>query len=637
MKKFTMKTKLILTGVMMIALGNCLRADAVEPVVQLKAQSFPLNHVRLLDSPFKEAQDLNKAWLLKLDMDRMLWAYYERAGLPTKGERYGGWAKRDCVGHETGHYLSACALMYASTGDEEFKKRVDYMVAQIAKVQAKHGDGYAGPMRPEVWKTAFSGAIKSDAWGMCGGYVPWYVIHKTYAGLIDAYVNAGNKQALEVACKFADWAKKGTDNLTDEQFQKMLQCEFGGMGDSLVELYALTGNKDYLLLAKRFDHNVVLDPLAAKKDELTGTHLNTNLPKILGAARTFEMTGEHRYETIANFFWDSVIDSRTFAPGGMDVRERFIAPGEEAKRLEWNNSETCGVYNMLKLSRHLFGWQPDARYMDFYERALYNIILGSQDPDSGGHTYFNPLRPGHFKIYSTPFDSMWCCSGSGYENHSKYADTIYFHDADSLWVNLFIPSELKWQEKGVMIRQETGFPQKDTTTITVSTRQAQKFTVRIRVPSWATEAPLVAVNGEKQAVEAKPQSYLALSRTWKNGDKIKVQFPMKLHLRTARDDKASVVVMYGPLVLAGELGREGMPDNVCCENHKAEAGNKAPPVPVLVGIGQDPAAWLKRDPGEPLRFRTVGVGKPEDVSLIPLADLHHQRYTVYWKTMPAAE
>ena len=260
---------------------------------------------------------------------------------------------------------------------------------------------------------AFSGVIKSDAWGMCGGYVPWYVIHKTYAGLIDAYVNAGNKQALEVACKFADWAKKGTDNLTDEQFQKMLQCEFGGMGDSLVELYALTGNKDYLLLAKRFDHKVVLDPLAAKKDELTGMHLNTNLPKILGAARTFEMTGEQRYETIANFFWDSVIDSRTFAPGGMDVHERFIAPGEEAKRLEWNNSETCGVYTMLKLSRHLFGWQPDARYMDFYERALYNIILGSQDPDSGGHTYFNPLRPGHFKIYSTPFDSMWCCSGSG--------------------------------------------------------------------------------------------------------------------------------------------------------------------------------------------------------------------------------
>ena len=368
--------------------------------------------------------------------------------------------------------------------------------------------------------------------------------------------------------------------------------------------------------------------MAEKKDELTGKHVNTLLPKIIGAARMYELTGQQRDATIASFLWDSVIDVRTFALGGMDLGERFCAPGEEAKNLSWNNCETCAVYNMMKLTRHLFSWQPDARHMDYYERALYNTILGSQDPDSGGFTYFNSLRPGHFKVYSVPFDSMWCCMGSGMESHSKYADTIYFHDADTLWVNLFIPSELQWQAKGVTIRQETGFPGKDTTTLKIATKQAQKFNVKIRVPYWATQKPQVAVNGEKQAVDAKPQSYLTLTRTWKDGDTIKVQLPMGLRLQPARDDKTHVAVMYGPLVLAGELGREGMPESDCSGNNVAHANNKAPVVPALVGASQVPSAWLKRDPGEALRFRTVGVGKPKEVSLIPLANLHHQRYTV---------
>jgi len=630
-----MRTTLLLTVVFAAVLSDGLFAAAAEPAVPIKAQPFSLNQVRLLDSPFKKAMEINKAYLLKLDADRMLWPFHERAGLPTKGQRYGGWAQKDCVGHESGHYLSACALMYASTGDGEMKRRVDYLVSEMAKVQEKHGDGYAGSMRPEIWKKAFSGDIVADAWGMCGGYVPWYVLHKTYAGLIDAYVNAGNKQALEVACKFADWAKKGTDNLNDEQFQKMLSCEFGGMNEVLANLYALTGNKNYLLLARRFDHKAIVDPLAEKKDELTGKHVNTQVPKILGSARLYELTGQPRDATIAGFFWDRAVNARSFAPGGVDLRERFCTPGEEATRLGWNNCETCAVYNLLKLTRLLFGWQPDAAFMDYYERALYNTILGSQDPDSGGFTYFNSLKPGHFKIYSVPFDSMWCCVGSGVENHSKYGDTIYYHNEDTLWVNLFIPSELDWKDKGVKIRLETKFPEEDTVTIAVSAVKPQKFAVNIRVPYWVTQGLQVAVNGQKQTVEAKPQSYLTLSRTWKDGDTIKVQLPMGLHLRPARDDKSLVVVMYGPLVLAGELGREGMPDNDCNSNNTAHSGDKAPPVPELVGASQNPSAWLKRDPGTPLRFRTVGVGKPMDVSLIPLANLHHQRYTVYWKTMPA--
>jgi len=266
-------------------------ADAVEPAVPIKARPFSLGRVRLLDSPFKKAMEINKAYLLKLDADRMLWPFHDRAGLPAKGERYGGWEQRDCVGQTSGHYLSACSLMYASTGDQEIKKRVDYLVSELAKVQQKHGDGYAGAIRTEVWKKTFSGNIEVHQWGLGGGYVPWYVLHKTYAGLIDAYVHAGNQQALDVARTFADWAKKGTDNLDDEQFQKMLRCECGGMNESLANLYSLTGNKDFLALARRFDHKVIIDPLAERKDELEGKHVNTQIPKIIGAARLYELAG----------------------------------------------------------------------------------------------------------------------------------------------------------------------------------------------------------------------------------------------------------------------------------------------------------------------------------------------------------
>ncbi len=632
-----MRTKLMLAVVLVAVLSSCLLAAPVKPAIPIEAKPFALNQVRLLDSPFKKAMEINKAYLLELDADRMLWAFHERAGMPTKGERYGGWEKRDCVGQTSGHYLSACALMYASTGDEEIKKRVDYMVGELAKIQEKHGDGYAGSMRTEVWKKTFAGTIKVHQWGLNDGYVPWYVLHKTFAGLIDAYTHTGNKQALDVAGKFADWAVKGLAKLTDEQFQQMLRCECGGINESLANLYALTGNKSFLALARRFDHKVIIDPLAEEKDELEGKHVNTQIPKIIGSARMHELTGTERDATIARQFWDLAVNTRSFAPGGVDLRERFCAPGDEASKLDWNSCETCCVYNMLRLTRHLFGWKPDAAYMDYYERGLYNHILGSQDPDSGGVTYFYSLRPGHFKIYSSPTDSMWCCVGSGMENHSKYGETIYFHNDDTLWVNLFIASELDWKAKGAKIRQETKFPEEDTTTITISTRKPQKLAVKIRVPYWVEKGVEVAINGKKETVEAKPQSYLTLSRTWKDGDKIQVKLPMGLHLRRARDDEKRVVVMYGPLVLAGELGREGMPASDCCPGNTSHSGNMAPPVPVLVLASDDPADWIKPVEGEPLKFRTVGVGKPRDVSLMPLGLLHHQRYTVYWETMTPDE
>ena len=632
-----MRMKRMLTVVLVAVLSNCPLADAAEPAVAIEARPFALGRVALLDGPFKKAMEINRAYLLKLDADRFLWPFHERAGMPTKGKRYGGWEKLDVVGHTSGHYLSACALTHAATGDAELKKRVDYMVAEIAKAQAKHGDGYAGSVRTEVWKTTFSGQIKVHKWGLGGGYVPYYVLHKTYAGLIDAYTHAGNKQALDVARKFADWAKKGTDKLTDEQFQKTLRCEYGGMNEAMANLYAITGNKDYLSLAGRFDHKEIFGPLEARRDELQGKHVNTQLPKIVGAARMYELTGEKRYATIARFFWDRAVETRSFAPGGVDFHEHFRAAGEEAKFLNWDSCETCVTHNMLKLTRHVFGWRPDARYMDYYERALYNHILGSQDPKSGGVTYFHSLKPGHFKTYSTPFDSMWCCVGTGIENHAKYGDTIYYHNKNTLWVNLFIPSRLDWKERGATVRQETEFPRQDTTTITVSTKKQQELSIRIRIPYWATKGAEVRVNGREEKVQAKPQSYLTLARAWKDGDRIEVRLPMSLHLYRARDDKNLGVVMFGPLVLAGELGREGMPKTLCVTNNKQYSGDPVPPVPVLVTDLKDPAAWVKRTGDKDLRFRTQNVGKPTDVSLIPLHELHHQRYTVYWKLLTPAE
>ena len=604
----------------------------VAPKAEVVARPFNLGQVKLLPSKFEDAMKVNQKYLLELDADRMLWPYHERAGLPIKGKRYGGWARKDVVGQISGHYISALSLMYASSGDKQFKDRVDYMVSEIAKAQEKHGDGYTGPVRTEVWEKIYSGDLKAHKWGVGGGYVPWYVLHKTFAGLIDAYFHTDNKQALEVVIKLADWAKKGTDNLDEAQFQDMLRAEHGGMSESLAHLYAITGNKDYLTFAQRFDHKEILEPLENKEDKLAGYHVNTQFPKILSAARLYELTGEGGYGTAVNFLWDRVIDTRIMAPGGVDIQEHFYKAGEESQHLHWNSSETCSVYNMLKLTRSAFSWNPSAKKMDYYERALYNQILGSQDPDSGGMTYFYNLKPGHFKIYSTPFDAMWCCVGTGIENHSKYADSIYSHSDDSLWVNLFIPSELDWKEKNLSVRMETEFPADNTISLTFDAKKPEGLHLKIRVPYWAKEGAKVAINGKIEDVEATPESYLTISRKWKTGDKVLVRFPMSLHLRPARDKKDLVTVMYGPLVLAGELGSKDMPKDIS-SNQKAHSRDESPEVPVLqIDVDKDPGSWLEQVPGDTLRFKTVGVGKPNDVTMIPLSDLHHQRYTVYWET-----
>jgi len=590
--------------------------------------AFNLKQVRLLDGPFKKAMELDRKYLYDLDSDRLLHMFRVTAGLPSSAKPLGGWEKRELRGHTMGHYLTACALMYASTGDEKLRAKADAIVAELAKCQKAFGNGYLSAFPEE--------GIKKVIYSTGGYWAPWYTLHKIFAGLIDMNTHCGNKQALKVAKGMADWAKRHLDKLNEEQTQQMLRVEFGGMNEVLCNLYAVTKNPEHLALARRFDHKAVFEPLAGFQDKLTGLHVNTQVPKIIGAAREYELTGERHYYNIATFFWDQVVDARSYCTGGTSNHEHwYTEPYVLAKELSPATQETCCTYNMLKLTRHLFCWNPDARYADYYERALFNSILSTQDPETGMMMYFVPLASGYWKIFNTPNDSFWCCTGTGIENHAKYGDSIYFHDSNGVYVNLFIASELNWPDKGVRIRQETNFPEQEGTTLIIKARKKAELALHIRIPYWARKGVTVRINGEKQKIRSEPGSFLALNRTWKDGDRVTVDMPMSLHLHRMPDDPGLAAIMYGPLVLAGELGTEGLePKTVYAENQGFLRNYKVEPGPTLIADANDLDAWIKPVEGKGLTFRTVGAGKPHDVTLIPYHKLFGQRYAIYWRINP---
>ncbi len=597
----------------------------------IKVKPFDLKEVRLLDSVFKENMERDQHYLLELQPDRFLHSFRVTAGLSSDAEPYGGWEMPtgELRGHSLGHYLSACSLMYASTGDEAFKKRADYIVAELAKCQdALPSQGY-NPGFLSAYPEEFFERVerRQSVWA------PYYTLHKILAGLFDAYQHTGNQQALTILNKMADWLTFRISKLTDEGIQIVLLNEFGGMNEVLANLYGVTGKPEHLKLSLAFNDSVVLDPLAHHEDRLDRMHANTQIPKAIGAARQYELTGENRYHDIAQFFWERVALHRSYVIGGHSDDELFFPVNRFSQHLSSVTAETCNTYNMLKLTRHLFSWEPSARLMDFYERALFNHILGSQDPKTGMMLYFSSLRPGHVKIYNTPENSFWCCTGTGMENHAKYGETIYFHDDNSLYVNLFIPSELTWDEKGITLRQETTFPDADTTRLTFHCKQPVKLALKIRYPSWA-KGFRVSVNGEPQTVEATAGSYGTIEREWQDGDRLDIQLPMSLYLEALPDDANKVAVLYGPIVLAGALGTQDMPDVYNPDYHTREAlVNRwpAPPVPVLVGSGDAVLAGIEPSDGKPLTFHTKGIGNPHDVELIPFYRMHHQRYTVYWQ------
>lgn len=595
----------------------------------MSAKPFNLRDIRLLNGIFKDAMERDLTYLLQLDVDRLLYSFRTLAGITTEAKPYGGWEgpEVDLRGHFVGHYISACALMYGSTGDERMKSRVDVLVAELAKCQAAlpaqgYNPGYLSAF-PEV---LFDRVERRDpAWA------PYYTMHKIMAGLLDAYTECGNAQALAVLEALAGWVKIRVDAMTYEQMQINLLMEFGGMNDVLAALYEVTRNPEHLRLSLAFNDDLILDPLASGVDLLDRQHANTQIPKIIGTARQYELTGEQRLHDITRYFWQRVAGYRSFVIGGNSDDELFFPVNKAAEHLTPVSAETCNTYNMLKLTRHLFAWEPSALPMDFYERGLLNHILASQDPHTGMMLYFASLKPGHFKVYSSPEHSFWCCTGTGVENHAKYGDTIYFYDDDMLYVNLFIASELTWQEKGLTVQQVTQFPEEDTTRLTLHCIAPVPLKISIRYPYWANGA-YVTVNGEAQRVDARAGSYITVEREWCDSDVIEVRLPMTLHTETLPGTPDRIAVLYGPVVLAAALGSENMPDVYSKDSGPRDSvihDWPGPDVPVLRGSAQDMLKSIKPT-DKPLTFQLSGVGLSNEVTLMAYYKLHHQRYTVYW-------
>lgn len=611
-------------------------SGGVEKQKRVEALPFPLTQVRLLESPFQSAMELDGKYLLSLQPDRLLSWFRKEAGLQPKAPVYGGWESMGLAGHTLGHYLSACSLMYQSTGDPRFRQRVEYIVNELAECQQANGNGYVAaiPGGKELFAKVAQGEINTQGFGLNGGWSPWYTIHKELAGLIDGYALCGDSQALVVATNLANWVDATTANLTEAQWQHMLVCEYGGMNEALANLSAITGNPQYLELAKKFYDHRVLDPLARGSDDLTGKHSNTQIPKIIGLARLYELTGDERYAETAKFFWEDVALHRSFVIGGNGDGEHFFGTNDFADHLSPATAESCCTYNMLKLTRHLFEWSPNATLMDFYERALYNDILASQEPRHGMFVYLMSLKPGHFKTFSTPETAFWCCVGTGMENHAKYGDTIYFHDEHSLFLNLFIPSKLSWPEKNLSVKQVTKFPEEDTTRLEFTCAKPTKLALKVRWPAWSDQLK-VEVNGKRKKIAGTPGSYVSINRVWHDGDMVSIQLSLKLHTELLPGTSNIVAILYGPIVLAGELGTEGMP-NQYASDQTALLKIPDPAVPVLVGDVGSLTCQIKPT-AAPLAFRTIGLGQPDDVTLIPFYQLNYERYSIYWNVITPSE
>lgn len=538
--------KKILVVAGLLAMSGALTAQSVYPgqhagklkretVAPMKVKSFDLKDVRLLPSRFRENMMRDSVWMASIEVDRLLHSFRTNAGVFAGREggymtvkKLGGWEFLDCElrGHTTGHLLSAYGLMYAATGSEQFKQKGDSLVNGLAEVQTALGNGYLSAYPEELINRNIRG---TSVWA------PWYTLHKLFSGLIDQYLYSDNQKALEVVVRMADWAYHKLKPLDETTRQKMIRNEFGGVNESFYNLYAITGDERHRWLAQFFYHNEVIDPLKELRDDLGTKHTNTFIPKVIAEARNYELTEDENSRKLSDFFWHTMIDHHTFAPGCSSDKEHYFDPARFSKHVSGYTGETCCTYNMLKLSRHLFCWTADAAIADYYERALYNHILGQQDPQTGMVTYFLPLLSGSHKVYSTKENSFWCCVGSGFENHAKYGEAIYYHNDKGIYVNLFIPSVVNWREKGLTLRQETDFPAEETTVLTIRAQNPVETTVYLRYPSWS-KGVKVFVNGKKIAVKQKPGSYIAITRLWKDGDRITADYPMCLRVETTPDN-----------------------------------------------------------------------------------------------------
>lgn len=630
-----MKLRLFfLSAALLLAAAGASAQDKLYP------NEFPLGDVTLLDGPLKTARDLNLEVLMKYEVDRMLAPYRKEAGLEMKAKPYPNWDGLD--GHIAGHYLSAMAMNYAATGMEECRERMEYMLSELKEVHAAHtknhpdwGTDYIGgfPKSDELWTSFKKGefGIYFAAWA------PFYNIHKMYAGLRDAWVYCGYEDARDMFLAFADWAIALTADFTQEQMQAMMRNEQGGMNEVLADAYAVSGDVKYLDAARRFSHLQILDPLSKGIDPLDNLHANTQVPKAQGFGRIGELSGDQKYLDAGRFFWETVTGNRSLAFGGNSRREHF--PVAEAY-IDFTNDndgpESCNTYNMLKLTETLFRLDPNSRYTDYYERALFNHILSTQHPEHGGYVYFTPVRPRHYRVYSAPGEAMWCCVGTGMENHGKYGQFIYTHTDDALYVNLFVASELDWKDRGLVVRQETAFPYGETSTITIEKGKGQ-FALKVRRPSWVADGQFqVMVNGKAVNAAAGADGYVAVNRKWKKGDVVEVSYPMHTSIVPLQNEEQYVAFMHGPIVLGMKTGTEDLRGIIADDSRFGQyAGGEYLPVdkaPMLLYGDAALEDCLEPVPGKPMHFRFKGIEilNPIEGELQPFYTIHDARYMMYW-------
>lgn len=625
-----------------LALSMSLVSQSTVPTAQPAATLFPLTAVRLLPSPFTEAVKANRTYMLALDPDRLLAPFRREAGLTPKKPSYENWENIGLDGHTAGHYLSALADMIASgndTGDQQLRRRLTYMVDELAECQQAAGDGYIGgvPGSKEFWRAVSEGHVELF-WQK---WVPWYNLHKTYAGLRDAYLVAGNRKARTVLINFGEWALHITEKLSDAQMQQMLAVEHGGMNEVFADIYAITRDARFLKLAERFNHQAILEPLEHEEDRLTGLHANTQIPKVIGFERIAQLSGDTAEDTAARFFWDTVTGKRSVTFGGNSVSEHFNDPKDFRRLLEHREGpETCNTYNMLRLTEQLFPYFPKATYADYYERALYNHILGSINPTHPGFVYFTPIRPGHYRVYSQPGQGFWCCVGTGMENPGRYGQFIYAQSKRGLYVNLFIPSQLTAAQFGLTLRQETRFPFQERTKLTLRLAKTRTFDLHLRHPNWVAGNVLnIRVNGNRVRLPSTPGTYATLRRQWRNGDRIEVELPMQTTVEGLPDGSNWVAVLRGPIVLAAPTSadhQDGLRAGAGRGDHIAY-GPLMPldQMPALLASREQIANHVVADPtAGPMAFRIRDVATPASPSgilLRPFFQLQDTRYQMYWE------
>ena len=611
-----------------------------------KVEYFGISDVRLTRSAFKHAEDMDIQYLLALNPDRLLAPYLKGAGLPPKADNYTNWENTGLDGHIGGHYLSALSFMYAATGNEEIGRRLDYVLSELKRCQDTAGDGYlcGVPDGRKMWKEIEQGNVRAATFGLNDRWVPLYNIHKIYAGLRDAYLVAHREEAKDMLVKLTDWMERTTANLTDAQMQDMLRSEHGGLNETFADVAAITGDKRYLTLAHRFSHDIILNPLLKQEDKLTGIHANTQIPKVIGFKRIADIEKNDDWSKAADFFWRTVVSNRSITIGGNSVYEHFHpADNFEPMRTSEQGPETCNTYNMLRLTKMLYATSADAKYMDYYERALFNHILSTQDPVQGGFVYFTPMRSGHYRVYSQPQTSFWCCVGSGLENHARYGEMIYAHKGnDQLYVNLFIPSTLEWGD--INIEQSTSFPDEEGTSVIVTSKKGKnkKFTLNIRVPEWVNEGELsLTINGKTEKVNI-ADGYVKVNRSWKDGDKLHISMPMHLRAIDMPDNSHNYSFLYGPIVLASRMGtqrQDGMFADDSRGGHIAQ-GPRLPlqNMPVVVGSTEDILSHITKTDGK-MEFTLKGVSPEnyEGMKLEPFYRIHESRYMVYWPVLSASE